>query len=108
MLSLLKPYYLTIPFIYLVFVFFDTENATIVLTKPRNIPPALTLHPEVNLLTEFAVIATSPQSPLVREVGGDNADARRREDDSPLPQLVDPKQIVCDRRVGREICPSSL
>ena len=71
-------------------------------TKPRNIPPALTLPPEVNLLTEFALIATSPQSPLVREVSGENADARRREDDSPPPQLVDPNQMVCDRRLGRE------
>ena len=63
-------------------------------TKPQNIPPALTLHPEVNLLTEFAVIATSPMSPLVREVSGDNSDARRREDDSPPFQLGDPKQMV--------------
>ena len=83
------------------------------LTKPRNVPPALTLRPEVNLLTEFAVIATSPQSPLVREVSGENADARRREDDSPPPQLVDPKQMVCDGGLGRrrgisQICPSSL
>ena len=78
------------------------------LTKPRNISPALTLRPEVNLLTEFAVIATSPQSPLVREVSGDNADARGREDDSPPPQLVDPKEMVCDRGLGREICPSSF
>ena len=105
---MLKPYYLTRPFIYLVFVFFDTENATVILTKPRNIPPALTLCPEVNLLMEFAVIATSPQSPLAREVSGDNADARRREDDSPPPQLVDPKQMVCDRGLGREICPSTF
>ena len=71
-------------------------------TKPWNVPPALTLRPEVNLLTEFAVIATSPQSPLVREVSGDNADARRREDDSPPPQLVDLKQMVCDGGLGRE------
>lgn len=100
----MKPYYLTIPFIYLVFVFFDTENATIMLTKPRNVPPALTLRPEVNLLTEFAVIATSPQSPLVREVSGENADSRRREDDSPPPPLVDPKQMVCDRGVPVPFC----
>ena len=72
------------------------------LTKPRNVPPALTLRPEVNLLTEFAVIATSPQSPLVREVSGENADAGRREDDSPPPQLVNVKQMVCDRGLGRE------
>ena len=84
-LSLLLSFYL--------FIFFDTENATIMLTKPRNVPPA----PEVNLLTEFAVIATSSQSPLVREVSGKNADARRLEDDSPPPQLVDVKQMVCDR-----------
>ena len=72
------------------------------LTKPWNVPPALTLRPEVNLLTEFAVIATSPQSPLVREVSGDNADARRRENNSPPPQLVNVKQMVCDRGLGRE------
>ena len=72
------------------------------LKQPRTVPPALSLPPEVNLLTEFAVIATSPQSPLVREVSGENADARRREDDSPPPQLVDRKQMVCDRRLGRE------
>ena len=41
------------------------------LTKLRNVPSALTLRPEVNLLTEFALIATSPQSPLVREVSGE-------------------------------------
>ena len=79
-----------------------TENATIMLTKPRTVPPALTLRPEVNLLTEFAVIATSPQSPLVREVSGENADARRREDDTPPPQLVDLKQMVCDRGLERK------
>jgi len=106
--SLLKPYYLTIPLIYLFSVFFDTENATVMLTKPRNISPALTLHPEENLLTEFAVIATSPQSPLVREVSGDNADARRREDDSPPSQLVFTKQMVCDRGLRREIRQISL
>ena len=92
-------------FIYLFiysFILFDTENATIMLTKPRTVPPALTLRPEVNLLTEFAVIATSPQSPLVREVSGENTDARRREDDSPPPQLVHLKQMVCDRGLGRE------
>ena len=72
------------------------------LTKPRNVPPALTLRPEVNLLTEFAVIATSPQSPLMREVSAENADARRREDDSPPPQLVNVKQMVCERGLGRE------
>ena len=80
-------------------------------SKPRNIPPALNLRPEVNLLTEFALIATSPQSPLVREVSGENRDARRREDDSPPPQLVDPKQMVCDGEYGeRVVClsPSSL
>lgn len=71
-------------------------------TKPRNIPPALNLRPEVNLLTEFALIATSPQSPLVREVSGENADGRRREDDSPPPRLVDPKQMVGDRELGRD------
>ena len=92
-------------FIYLVIysvIALDTENATIMLTKPRTVPPALTLRPEVNLLTEFAVIATSPQSPLVREVSGENADARRREDDSPPPQLVHLKQMVCDRGQERE------
>ena len=83
-------------------IFLDTENATIMLTKPRTFPPALTLRPEVNLLTEFAVIATSPQSPLVREVSGENADARRREDDSPPLQLVHLKQMVCDRGLERE------
>ena len=72
------------------------------LTKPRNVPPALTLRPEVNLLTQFAVIATSSQSPLVREVSGKNADARRREDDSPPSQLADFKQMVCDGGLGRE------
>ena len=72
------------------------------LTKPRNVPPALTLRPEVNLLTEFAVVATSLQSLLVREVSGENADARLREDDSPPPQLVNVKQMVCDRGLGRE------
>ena len=36
----------------------------------------------------------------MREVSGENADARRREDDSPPPQLDDPK--VCVRRLGRE------
>jgi len=94
--------------IYLVSGFFDAENATMMRTKPRNIPSALNLDPEVNLLTEFAVIATSPQSPLVREVSGDNSDARRREDDSPPLQLGDPKQMVCARGLGRYICPSSL
>ena len=88
-------------FFYL-FIYFHMENATIMLTKCRTVPPALTLRPEVNLLTEFAVIATSPQSPLVREVSGENADARRREDDAPPPQLVDLKQMVCDRGLGRE------
>ena len=53
---------------------------------PRTVPPTLSLFPEVNLLTEFAVIATSPQSLLVRGIGGENAFARRR----------DPK--VCDQR----------
>ena len=72
------------------------------LTKLRNVPSALTLRPEVNLLTEFALIATSPQSPLVREVSGENADARRRKDDTPPPQLVELKQMVCDRGLGRE------
>ena len=72
------------------------------LTKPGTVPPALTLRPEVNLLTEFAVIATSPQSPLVREVSGENTDARRREDDTPPPQLVHLKQMVCDKGLGRE------
>ena len=71
------------------------------LTKPRTVPPALTLHPEVNLLTEFVVIATSPQSPLVQEVSGENADARRREDYTPPPQLLHLKQMVCDRGLGR-------
>ena len=65
-------------------------------TKPRTVPSALTLRPEVNLLTQFAVIATSPHSPLVQEVSGENADTRRREDDTPPPQLVDLKQMVCD------------
>ena len=68
-------------------------------TKPPNVPPSPVLN---NLLTEFAVIATSPLSPLMREVSGENANARRREDDSPPPQLVDPKQMVCDRRRGRK------
>ena len=72
------------------------------LTRSRTVPPALTLRPEVNLLTEFAVIATSPQSPLVREVSGENPDTRRREDDTPPPQLVHLKQMVCDRVLGRE------
>ena len=72
------------------------------LTKPRNVPRALTLRPEVNLLTEFAVIATSPQSPLVREVSRKNADARQRKDDTPPRQLVDLKQMVCDRGLRRE------
>ena len=97
--------YMKCLFIYLFiysFIFLDTENATIMLTKPRTVPPALTLRPEVNLLTEFAVIATSPQSPLVREVSGENADARRREDDTPPPQLVDLKQMVCDRGLERK------
>lgn len=91
------------------FFFFDTENATIMVTKPRIVPPALTLGPEVNLLTEFALIATSPQSPLVREVSGENADSRRREGDSPPPQLVDPKKMVCDRGLGMsQACSSSF
>ena len=68
-------------------------------TKPPNVPPSPVLN---NLLTEFAVIATSPLSPLMREVSGEIANARRREDDSPPPQLVDPKQMVCDRRLGRD------
>lgn len=59
------------------------------LAKPRTIPPALNLRAEeVTLLTEFALIATSPQSPLVREVCGENSYVRRREDDSPPPQLM--------------------
>lgn len=66
----------------------NSENSSKMPAKPRTIPPALNLSPEVNLLTEFALIATSPQSPLVREVSGDNSDARRREDDSPPPQLM--------------------
>ena len=72
------------------------------LAKSRNVPPALTLRPEVNLLTQFAVIATSPQSPLMQEVSGKNADARRREDDSLPRQLVDLKQMVCEGGLGRE------
>lgn len=57
--------------------------------KPRTIPPALNLRAEeVTLLTEFALIATSPQSPLVREVSGENSYVKRREDDSPPPQLM--------------------
>ena len=75
-----------------------TENPRGAQTKSRTIPPALNLGPEVNLLTEFALIATSPQSPLVREVSGENVDARRSEGDSPPPQLVDPKEMVCDDR----------
>ena len=103
-LSLLVTYMKCL-FIYLFiysFILLDAENATIMLTKPRTVHSALTLRPEVNLLTEFAVIATSPQSPLVREVSGENADARRREDDTPPPQLVDLKQMVCDRGQERE------
>lgn len=69
------------------------ENPRGAQTKSRTIPPALNLGPEVNLLTEFALIATSPQSPLVREVSGENVDARRSEGDSPPPQLVDPKEM---------------
>ena len=38
----------------------------------------------------------------MREVSGENADARRREGDTPSPQLVDLKQMVCDRALGRE------
>ena len=103
-LSLLVTYMKCL-FIYLFiysFILLDAENATIILTKPRTVPSALTLRPEVNLLTQFPVIATSPQSPLVREVSGENADARRREDDTPPPQLVDLKQMVCDRGLERE------
>ena len=65
-------------------------------SKTRSIPPALDLCPEVNLLTEFALIATSPQSPLVQEVSGDNVDIRRSGGESPPPQLVDPNQMVSD------------
>ena len=82
--------------------FFNTENLTRMPTKPRTIPPALNLRPEVTLLTEFAQIATSPQSPLVREVSGENAETRRSEGDSPPPQLVDPRQMVCDVELERE------
>lgn len=82
------------------------ENATIMVTKPRIVPPALTLGPEVNLLTEFALIATSPQSPLVREVSGENADTRRREDDSPPPQLVDPKKMDFQPSNWRQVSES--
>ena len=69
-------------------------------SKSRSIPQPLNLSPEVNLLTEFALIATSPQSPLVREVSGENVYVRRSGDDSPLPQLVDPKQMVCYEAKG--------
>lgn len=65
------------------------ENSSQMPEKPRTVPPALNLlTEEVTLLTEFALIATSPQSPLVREVWGENSDVRRREDDSPPPQLI--------------------
>ena len=70
-------------------------------SKTRSIPPALNLCPEVNMLTEFALIATSPQSPLVREVSGDNVDVRRSGSESPPPQLVDPNQMVRDKQVGK-------
>ena len=103
-LSLLVTYMKCL-FIYLFiysFILLDAENATIILTKPRTVHSALTLRPEVNLLKEFAVIATSPQSPLVREVSGEDADARRREDDTPPSQPVHLKQMVCDRGLGRE------
>ncbi|XP_058967982.2 HMG box-containing protein 1-like isoform X1 [Pocillopora verrucosa] len=67
--------------------FFSMEEMP---AKPRTIPPALNLRAEeVTLLTEFALIATSPQSPLVREVSGENSYVKRREDDSPPPQLMD-------------------
>lgn len=80
-------------------------------SKSRSIPQPLNLSPEVNLLTEFALIATSPQSPLVREVSGENVYVRRSGDDSPLPQLVDPKQMdyqtAQSRNVSQSICVHS-
>lgn len=63
--------------------------------KPRTIPAALDLSPEVNLLKEFAVIATSPQSPLVQEVSGESMVVRCSDGDIPPPQLTNPKQMVC-------------
>ena len=63
--------------------------------KPRSIPPALDLSPEVNLLKEFAVIATSPQSPLVQEVSGESTDVRCSDGDIPHPQVTNPKQMIC-------------
>ena len=77
----------------------NAEKSRSMPPKSRTIPAALNLCPEVNLLTEFALIATSPQSPLVREVSGENADVSRSGRDSPPPQLVDPKQMVCNERV---------
>lgn len=63
--------------------------------KPRSIPPALDLSPEVNLLKEFAVIATSPQSPLVQEVSGESMDVRCSDGDIPHPQDFQPREWPC-------------
>ena len=82
---------------YLILSFFETVDTRKPPNRPpRSIPPALNLlPPEVNLLTEFALIATSPQSPLVQEVSGECGDVRRsEEEDSPPPRLMRPKQMV--------------
>lgn len=73
----------------------ETEgNIDVKPSKARSLPQPLDLSPDVNMLAEFARIATSPQSPLVRQVSGDSVYVRRGCSDSPPPQLVDPKKIV--------------
>lgn len=71
-------------------------------SKARSVPQPLDLSPDVNMLAEFARIATSPQSPLVRQVSGDSVYVRRGCSDSPPPQLVDPKKIVVRNRQLQE------
>ncbi|XP_048584376.1 HMG box-containing protein 1 isoform X2 [Nematostella vectensis] len=86
-------------------------SANQVMSKPskKPIPPALELRsgvdsmsPEMTLLTEFALIATSPQSPLM-QTGYDerfcnplHQDSPPRPEDSPPPGLVDPRDIDYD------------
>lgn len=71
-------------------------------SKARSLPQPLDLSPEVNMLTEFARIATSPQSPLVRQVCGESVYVRRGCGDSPPPQLVDPNQIAVRNRQSQK------
>ena len=71
--------------------FSDVETQRPPSRLAKSAPSPLTLSQEnnpleVNLLTEFAVIATGPQSPLVQKAPDEKY--------SPPPELVDPNQAV--------------